>query len=578
MDYLNWIMEKNLLNIKKIKTVLKHRGKYRGKLLRPLLSSPDKGREEFQHEFMSVRNSGGVSPVREKTLKHLTAAPTETGSHKNFKILNKTLNQVQGDRGKCNSLAQRERVSEGQERGQSGLLRRFAPRNDGYRHLEPAGRKISMSSKSCKVLRFFGLRPQNDNPPRNDGRLNNRNELINLSTYLPIHFKKIAFTLTEGPRRTGHNATIFGKTPRLLRSAGFTLTEVLLACVIVGVISALVLPVFVSKYRQKSFDLGFERMTKTLNNALDNLIVTENKGSYFSTMMYVSEEPESYLDNSGQFIKKYLKLSKYCGDSNRDCFANVYYKYENKNKSVYNPEFKGACGSLKNGSSICLTPQISANSPQVLIDINGKKGPNVLGQDLRTFTLNSKTKTILSKATQDVITEPYERSNSEPEEPDTQGPCDINPKSLECCQEQGVNDDNKSWCCELGNLNRTSSFCHISWGISSNKNGKYLANGSRSGGYFSFVVTGDTINQYSVKVYINYSPSLTNDGKACSPNTSEKWVDISYYSASDLHKLYNRLPDSECLNNILKCEVKDRITGIEYSPTPSYGTCTGTIK
>ena len=62
--------------------------------------------------------------------------------------------------------------------------------------------------------------------------------------------------------------------------AAFTLTEVLLACVIVGIISALILPVFISKYQAKSFDLGFQRMTKTLSNALDSLAITENK-DYF---------------------------------------------------------------------------------------------------------------------------------------------------------------------------------------------------------------------------------------------------------------------------------------------------------
>ena len=247
--------------------------------------------------------------------------------------------------------------------------------------------------------------------------------------------------------------------------AAFTLIEVLLACVIVGVISALVLPVFVSKYRQKSFDLGFERMTKTLNNALDNLIVTENKGSYFSTMMYVSEEPETYESNSGQFIKKYLKLSKYCGDSNRDCFANIYYKYENKDKSVYNPEFKGACGSLKNGSSICLTPQISANSPQVLIDINGKKGPNVLGQDLRTFSLNLKTRTAINTQTQDVIVPPpYDRGNTDepeidPPEPPSD-PCETDPNSLGCCQKKAADEIfADEICCTYSEIKNSNTNC-----------------------------------------------------------------------------------------------------------------------
>ncbi|MBQ8459012.1 type II secretion system protein [bacterium] len=237
-------------------------------------------------------------------------------------------------------------------------------------------------------------------------------------------------------------------------NAGFTLTELLLACVIVGVISALVLPVFVSKYQEKAFERGFEREIKSLNNALDTLAITENK-DYFKTMMYVSETPETYEENSGKFLKKYLKLSKYCGDNNRDCFANVYYEYKDKDKKVYNPEFKGACASLKNGSSICLTPQISANSPQVLIDINGKKGPNVLGKDLRLLALNLKMRTALNKTTQDVLTTEasYELNNTIN--------CQQNPQSLACCEYQGITDENKSYCCKYSELNNNTECCKL---------------------------------------------------------------------------------------------------------------------
>ena len=236
------------------------------------------------------------------------------------------------------------------------------------------------------------------------------------------------------------------------KKAAFTLTEVLLACVIVGVISALILPVFISKYQAKSFDLGFEREIKSLNNALDILAITENK-DYFKTMMYVAETPETYEENSGEFLKKYLKLSKYCGENNGDCFAPVYYKYENKDKSVYNPEFKGACGSLKNGSSICLTPQIGAESPKVLVDINGKKGPNVLGKDLRTFELNLKTRTALNTTTQDVLTTDasYELNNTIN--------CQKNPQSLACCEYQGITEANKSYCCSYSEFTNNIECC-----------------------------------------------------------------------------------------------------------------------
>ncbi|MBQ8459980.1 type II secretion system protein [bacterium] len=113
-------------------------------------------------------------------------------------------------------------------------------RNDGYRHLEPAGRKISMSSKSCNVLRFFGLRPQNDNPPRNDGGINNRKELINSSTYQLIHFKKSAFTLAE----------------------------VLITIGVIGVVAAMTIPTLMANIKGLRNRAQFKKTLSTLNQAV----------------------------------------------------------------------------------------------------------------------------------------------------------------------------------------------------------------------------------------------------------------------------------------------------------------------
>lgn len=70
-------------------------------------------------------------------------------------------------------------------------------------------------------------------------------------------------------------------------------------------------------------------------------------------------------------MKKYLRVAKYCGDNN--------------------------------GVSICMLPQIGAVGINGLIDLNGKKGPNIFGRDLRFFSLPVKTRIGFSKETEDVI-------------------------------------------------------------------------------------------------------------------------------------------------------------------------------
>ena len=216
--------------------------------------------------------------------------------------------------------------------------------------------------------------------------------------------------------------------------SGFTLTEILLAIAIVGIIAALVLPAIVTNYQNRALNIGFEREYKTISGAVKNLAVSENKVNFYSTMMYADKESDTYEETSGKFIKKYLKVSKYCGDSNGDCFADKYYNYNETThkKEIYEPAYKGACASLKNGASICIKPKIGTGPIIGLIDVNGKKGPNVFGRDLRNFTIDPKVEKISSSGTTSEVL-----STSDPDL-DIGGPCKENALSKECCDTQTV--------------------------------------------------------------------------------------------------------------------------------------------
>ena len=230
----------------------------------------------------------------------------------------------------------------------------------------------------------------------------------------------------------------------------------LLACAVVGIIACLVLPALVTGNSQRALDLAFEREVKTISSAIDGLDVNENQTSFFSTMMYTDAEPESYSNSSGTFIKKYLRVSKYCGDSNGNCFADKYYEYKEGDKRVYTPEYKGACASLKNGVSICIMPQIGANNITGIIDLNGPKGPNVKDRDLRTFSIASKVRTGINTTTSEVIVADDVKIDT----PDTKTECEKDSKSYGCCLEQGVTETNKSWCCTYEDIKKGNSACN----------------------------------------------------------------------------------------------------------------------
>ena len=188
---------------------------------------------------------------------------------------------------------------------------------------------------------------------------------------------------------------------------GFTLTEILIAVVIVGVIAGLVLPKVIENYQIKTMDSNFKREVQTIEDSINGLAVSENKADFFSTMMYVDALPEEtsdevYENNAVQYMKKYLRVSQMC-EKPEDCFAEKYYQYEaGKKREEYKPNYKGSCAILKNGVSICMTPQIGADNITGIIDLNGKKGPNVLDRDLRTFAIAAKTRVGLNQDTEGV--------------------------------------------------------------------------------------------------------------------------------------------------------------------------------
>lgn len=240
----------------------------------------------------------------------------------------------------------------------------------------------------------------------------------------------------------------------------FTLTEVLVAVVIAGIIAALVIPAIITKYQQKTLSYLYEREVQAISAAVEALTVTENKSNFFETSLYKDSAVTDYDDSTGKFMKKYLRVAKYCGSSNGNCFASKYFEYKNKDKVEYVPTYEGACASLKNGISICMKPQIGGANIEGLIDLNGKKGPNVLNIDLKKFSISSKTRTVLSKDTEPVLA-----LENDPLNP-VCNTCDCDPTLEGCtpppppppvCTYPDPNDSSR--CCESATITSSEDAC-----------------------------------------------------------------------------------------------------------------------
>ncbi len=265
---------------------------------------------------------------------------------------------------------------------------------------------------------------------------------------------------------SGEFDSFFNQNFKSLKCSAFTLTEVLLAVTIVGIIAALVLPATVSKFNDNILNTAHKRIKESVQNALDSLVVTENKTSFFTTSMYSLTEPENYDNSSGKFLKRNFRVSKYCDGENRaECFSKEYYTTNGTKREIYTPKYEGSCAILKSGASICIAPQIALDKPvRGIVDVNGIKGPNVFGRDLRQFVIDLKIRTTKLAEVEEVNLTPNpkleEVEEPPPPPPPPPDPCEENPTGLECCKTKATLDAGDA-CCGYSEMKKIHDACNI---------------------------------------------------------------------------------------------------------------------
>ena len=163
----------------------------------------------------------------------------------------------------------------------------------------------------------------------------------------------------------------------------------------------------VKNYKTKTLNLAYENNMIRLQEAITSMDAVGT--DYFHSPLYTNEELNDYTLRPGKFLTEIVGTSKYCGNSNGDCFAKKY-KYENG--QPYTPEFKGACATLKNGPSICMIPQIKDKNIKGIIDVTGTDGPNVYGKDLRPFEIKARIRNYAPEDDEEVqsvnfVSQPY---------------------------------------------------------------------------------------------------------------------------------------------------------------------------
>ena len=190
------------------------------------------------------------------------------------------------------------------------------------------------------------------------------------------------------------------------KNKAFTLAEVLITLVIIGVVAAMTVPVLMNNTNDIQFKSALKKNYSVFNNAFrlaqsydyDDFYEWDNANDVVFT---------KYAFNS---IKKYLHVIKVCGnkeEEGKDCWEQA--KAKNGQNAIHATKYglhtdanyafvlndgtsvaleSWATGTLKNYAGITNENNLIGNTSLVVaIDVNGNRKPNVVGKDVFLFIL-----------------------------------------------------------------------------------------------------------------------------------------------------------------------------------------------
>ena len=199
---------------------------------------------------------------------------------------------------------------------------------------------------------------------------------------------KCAMTYDLFPRPFGERVRERGylAASLLSRFAAFTLAEVLITLGIIGVVSAMTVPTLMQNYQRQSYVTQLHKVYNEVQQATLRKLTDTNA-------INLIEAGLTTTDSMKTFLHDYFKVVQDCDNGvAAPCFVS---DYKNLNGGSFtsingNKWTAGACVSLASGASICMDRPnwftityngVAQTAGNVFVDINGRKGPNIVGRD-----------------------------------------------------------------------------------------------------------------------------------------------------------------------------------------------------
>jgi len=174
------------------------------------------------------------------------------------------------------------------------------------------------------------------------------------------------------------------------RFSAFTLAEVLLTLSIIGVVAAMTIPTLIAKQQNDTYVAGMKKIYSVLSAATDK--VKDDCGGDYSALFAPTDATQGNV--ALEAFAPHLNITKNCGAGTGCLPDKLYYLYGGEYEWESDDDGRFGKAILSDGmiveiisdDSSC-TGGISDFCAQIIVDVNGHRGPNTFGRDIYEFDL-----------------------------------------------------------------------------------------------------------------------------------------------------------------------------------------------
>lgn len=174
---------------------------------------------------------------------------------------------------------------------------------------------------------------------------------------------------------------------------GFTLAEVLITLVIIGIIAAMTIPNLINRTDEQEKVVAVKKSFSVLSQAYKRLIADMGEITTYSLGSNNTEATENF----GKLITPYFNTQQVCGmAANEGCFPSPNKLMSGEDGVDYDSNSNYFKMRLSDGSSVLFSVYsvalvkgtslgLDSTFGWIMVDINGDKGPNTMGKDNFSF-------------------------------------------------------------------------------------------------------------------------------------------------------------------------------------------------